>query len=462
MLSFRSLAPLAALFAAMLAAPAVGVAQSAVATRTLDNGMRVFVKTDRRAPVVVNMVWYTVGSIDEMNGVTGIAHVLEHMMFKGTRDVPGGEFSKRIAAAGGRENAFTSNDYTGYFQSLHKSQLPLAIRLEADRMANLVLSGEEFEKEIKVVMEERRWRTEDRPRAVVYERLMATMLQAHPYRNPVVGWMNDLENMTVDDVKAFYERWYAPNNATLVVVGDVSPDEVFKLAQQHFGPIPRRALPQRKPQDEPPQFGLKRLTVKVPAEQPYVLMAYRVPVLRDIDKDWEPYALEVLANVLDGHDAARLNRRLVREERIAVSADASYDSTARGPGAFFLSGVPVEGRSAQDIEAALKREVARIVDEGVTEQELDRVKAQAVAAQVYARDSMMFQARQIGSLEAIGLPHRLVDLYVDKLRAVTPAQVQAVAKQYLIDDALTIAHLDPQPLDRTRPARPPAGLRHAQ
>ena len=451
-----------ALLLGMLSAAGTGFAQTGVAQRTLDNGLRVFVKTDRRAPVVVSMVWYTVGSLDETNGVTGVAHVLEHMMFKGTKNVPGGELSKRIAAARGRENAFTSNDYTGYFQTLHKSQLPLAIRLEADRMANLDLSADEFAKEIKVVMEERRWRTDDRPRSVVYERLRATMFQAHPYRNPVVGWMNDLENMTVADAQAFYDRWYAPNNANLVVVGDVSPDEVFALAQEHFGPIPRKALPIRKPQDEPPQIGVKRLTVKVPAEQAYVLMAYRAPALRDPDKDWEPYALDVLATVLDGHDAARLGRRLVREQRIATTADASYDGTARGPGVFYLAGVPTQGRTVQELEDALKREVRRIVDEGVTEQELTRVKAQAIASQVYQRDSMMFQARQIGSLETIGLPHRLIDLYVDKVRAVTPEQIREVARKYLVDDALTVAHLDPQPLDARAPARPPAGLRHAQ
>jgi zinc protease len=445
----------------LAAAGAAAAAPAPAVEHTLGNGMRVIVKPDRRAPVVVSMVWYRVGSIDETNGVTGVAHVLEHMMFKGTRRVPAGEFSRRIAAAGGRDNAFTGRDYTAYFQTLHKSQLPLAVRLEADRMTNLVLSAEEFAKEIKVVMEERRWRTDDRPRAVLFERLMAAALSAHPYRNPIIGWMNDLENMRVEDTRAFYERWYAPNNAVLVVVGDVSPQQVFDLAERHFGPIRARTLPERKPQQEPPQLGIKRLTVKAPAEQAYLVMAYHAPALRDPEADFEPYALEMLANVLDGNDAARLNRVLVREERVASAIDASYDGVARGPGMFYLSGVPAEGRTVHDLEQALRREIARIASDGVAEDELRRVKAQAIAAQVYQRDSMFFQARQIGAMESVGLSHRALDLFIERLKAVTAEQVQAVARKYFVDDSLTVATLDPQPLASRRPAAPPAGLRHA-
>jgi len=433
----------------------------AVAEHELANGMRIIVKPDRRAPVAVTMVWYRIGSIDEQNGTTGVAHVLEHMMFKGTRTVPPGEFSKLIAAAGGRDNAFTSRDYTGYFQTMHKSELPLSFRLEADRMANLVLSPEEFAKEIKVVMEERRWRTDDRPGAVLYERLMATALTAHPYRNPVIGWMSDLENLTVGDTRAFYEQWYAPNNAIVVVVGDVVPAEVFALADRHFGGIARKTLPPRKPQDEPPQLGIKRLTVKVPAELPQVLMAYRVPRLRDPEADWEAYALNMLQSILSGNDAARLPQTLVKTGRLAVSAGASYDGVGRGPGFFYLSGTPVGGRSVEEMERGLRREIRRIVEEGVTAEELERVKAQAIASQVYQRDSMFFQARMIGWLETVGLPHRALDLFVEKLQQVTSEQVQAVARKYLVDDQLTVAYLDPQPLEGgARKPVPPAGARH--
>ncbi|HYC48850.1 MAG TPA: pitrilysin family protein, partial [Burkholderiales bacterium] len=353
-------------------------------------------------------------------------------------------------------------DYTGYFQTLHRSQLELAIKLEADRMVNALIAPEEFEKEIRVVMEERRWRTEDRPRALVYERLSATAFKAHPYRNPVIGWMGDLESMQAQDARAFYERWYAPNNATLVVVGDVKPEEVHALARRYFGPLAKKPLPQRRITEEPRQLGPQDITVRAPAELPYVLMAYKVPVLRDPEKDWEPYALEMLANILDGHEAARLNRTLVRSERIASSAGASYEGVARGPGTFYLSGTPSQGKSAHELEQALKREIAKLVAEGVTEEELQRVKAQAVASHVYERDSMMFQARQIGALDMVGLSPRVIDLFVEKLKQVTADQVVAVAKKYFVDDTLTVAYLDPQPMSAKRPAAPPPGARHAQ
>jgi zinc protease len=428
----------------------------------LANGMRILVQTDRRAPVVVSMVWYRAGGVDEHNGVTGVAHVLEHMMFKGTQQVPAGQFSRMISAAGGRENAFTSRDYTAYFQTIDKRRLDLAIRLEADRMTNLVLSPEEFSKEIRVVMEERRWRTDDRPHAILFEQLNAVAYKAHPYRNPTVGWMNDLENMKVEDARAFYEQWYAPNNAILVIVGDVDAGEVFALSEKHFGPLKARNLPERKPQEEPAQRGMQRIVVKAPAEQPFVLMAYKAPMLRHPETEWEPYALEMLASVLDGSEAARLNRALVRGERIVSSADASYDAIARGPGMFYLSATPSPGVSTENVEQALRREVAKIVSDGVSPDELKRVKAQAIAGQVYQRDSMFGQARQIGALETTGFSYRLIDRFLEKLQAVTPEQVQAVAKKYLVDDTLTIAYLDPQPLDGKRPAAPPPGVRHGE
>src|SRR5689334_1659032 len=274
------------------------LAHGKVDERVLSNGMKVLVKQDRRAPVVVSMVWYRAGSMDEENGTTGVAHVLEHMMFKGTSELKPGEFSRLIARAGGRDNAFTNKDATVYHQQLHKSQLSLALRLEADRMANLVLSEEAFSREIRVVMEERRLRTDDQPKALVWETFSAATYEAQPYRWPVVGWMNDLENMRVDDARDWYNRWYTPNNATLVVVGDVLPEQVFAEAEKYFGSIASRLLPTRKPQLEPPQRGIRRVTVKAPAELPYILMGWHAPALRDVDKDWMPYALEMLAAVL--------------------------------------------------------------------------------------------------------------------------------------------------------------------
>ncbi|BBP02881.1 zinc protease [Sulfuriferula plumbiphila] len=432
-----------------LATPAL----AAVQEFHLANGLRVLVKEDHRAPIVVSQVWYRAGSLDEFNGTTGVAHVLEHMMFKGTRDVPDGQFSRLIAAAGGRENAFTSRDHTAYFEQLQKDRLGLALKLEADRMHNLILSDADFAKEIQVVMEERRMRTDDKPQALVYEQLMATAFQESPYRRPVIGWMNDLQHMTVNDARDWYQRWYAPNNATLVVVGDVQADAVKQLAERYFGPIPARLLAPRKPQPEPAQTGIKRVTVKAPAKLPYLIMAYHAPVLRDVDKDWEPYALQVLAAVLDGGDAARLTRNLVRAQRVASAAGADYDAVARGPGLFLLDGTPSEGKTAADLEAALRAQIELIKRDGVSADELKRVKAQVIASDVYQRDSTFYQAMQLGEYATAGLPVSEIEARVKKLQAVTPEQVRDVARKYLVDDELTVATLDPQPFDN-KPPRP--------
>ncbi|MBL8382035.1 MAG: insulinase family protein [Burkholderiales bacterium] len=425
----------------------------------LPNGLKIIVKEDRRAPTVAHMVWYRAGSIDEVNGTTGVAHVLEHMMFKGTRRLGPGEFSRRVAAAGGRENAFTSRDYTAYFQQVHKSRLELVMQLEADRMANLRFSDAEFAKEIKVVMEERRLRTDDQPRALLHETLMAAAYKASPYRTPVIGWMRDLETMTAADARAWYGAWYAPNNAVLIVTGDASPETVVRLARKHYGPVRARPLPARKAQDEPPQAGIRRVEVKAPAELPHVSLAWRAPRLVDVEKDADVHALEVLAGVLDGHDGARLTRSLVRGSRVASHAGAGYDSTARGPVLFVLEGTPAAGRSAAEVEEALRAEVRRIAADGVSEAELRRVKAQVVAAQVFKRDSIFGQAMEIAQFEMSGLSHRQIDRALDKIRAVTAEEVKAVAARYFGDDTLTVATLRPLPLtDRPPPA--PRGFRH--
>lgn len=422
------------------------ITQAEVYEKTLSNGLKVIVKEDHRAPVLVQQIWYRVGSMDEITGTTGIAHVLEHMMFKGTKSVPPGEFSKRIAAAGGRENAFTNYDYTAYFQQLHKDKLELAMKLESDRMHNLVLSDAEFSKEIQVVMEERRMRTDDEPHALMFENLMAMSFQEHPYRHPIIGWMSDLKTLTAGDARFWYKRWYTPNNAVLVVAGDVKASEVFALAQRYYGNIPSRALPKRKNFSEPAQLGIKRLAVKAPAELPLVVMAYHAPTLRDPKNDTVPYALEVLAGVLDGNQSARLNKTLVREKQIASSAGAGYDSTARGPSLFTLEGTPSAGVTVAELEAALREQLALLVRDGISDQELGRVKAQVTAREVYKRDSVFYQAMQIGQMESIGLSYRDIPVMLSKIQAVTAQQVQEAARDILKDDNLTVAVLDPQPL----------------
>ena len=449
---FRCLFALCAVFAAAAAG-----AQSGTHEYTLANGLRVIVKEDHRAPTAVHMVWYRAGSMDEVSGTSGVAHVLEHMMFKGTKNVKSGEFSRRIAAAGGRENAFTNRDYTAYFQQVPKAALPLMLRLEADRMSNLLVTAPEFAQEIKVVMEERRLRTEDQPHALVSEALNAEAYFAHPYRRPVIGWMSDLENMSYRDARDWYARWYVPNNAFVVVVGDVKADEVFALAKKYYGRIKPRPLPERKPQLDPQQRGVRRLVVKAPAELPYLLMGWKCPVLRDVDKDWQPFALEVLTGVLDGNESARLNQALVRDSRLASEVGAGYDTTARGPGMCFIEGTPSQGRSVAELEAGLRAELVRLVQDGVSEDELARVKAQVLASQVFKRDSIFGQAMEIGQYESAGLSYRDIDRALERVKAVSAEQVRAVARQYFVDDQLTVVVLEPQALKQPLPAPPVAG-----
>jgi zinc protease len=430
-----------------LSAPLVALANPF--EHQLANGLRVIVKEDRRAPTAAHMVWYRAGSVDETNGTTGVAHLLEHMMFKGTPSAGPGEFNRRVAAAGGRDNAFTSRDYTAYFQQIPKQKLEEMMQLEADRMRHLTLDAKEFAQEIKVVMEERRLRTDDQPQAMLFEQMSGVAFQSHPYRVPIIGWMNDLENMSVQDARDWYERWYVPNNAYVVIVGDVDHAQVFKLAEKYYGELKSRALPLRKPQDEPVQAGIRRLTVKAPAELPVVLMSYKVPVIRDVEKDIEPYALEMLSAILDGHEAARFSKHLIREQRLAVAAGVGYDTTSRGPGMFYLQGSPSEGKTRAELEAGFRAELASIQQDGVADDELARAKAQLVASQIYKLDSMFAQAMEIGQMESVGISHKLNRRMIEKLQAVSAEQVQAVARKYFGDDQLTVAELDPQPLPQT-------------
>lgn len=303
-------------------------------------------------------------------------------------------------------------------------------------------------------------RTEDSPEALVQEALNATAFEASPYRRPVIGWMDDLQHMNWEDVRRWYRQWYAPNNAYVLVVGDVDHDKVFYQVEKAFGGISAHPLPERKPQNEPPQRGIKRIVVKAPADLPFIEMMWKVPKLRDVDNDREPYALEVLANVLDGNEAARLSKDLIRAQKVAQSAGAGYDGTVRGEASFILEGQPAQGKTVADLEAALRGEIKRIQDEGVTAEELARIKTQIVAGQIYKRDSMMAQAMEIGAFEAAGFNWRDYDKLLEKLRSVTAEEVQAVAKKYFSDDSLTVAVLDPQPIDKPMTHRPAAtGLR---
>ncbi len=439
-----------------------GTPAPAVRQYTLRNGMQLFVQPDRRAPTAVHMVWVRVGAMDEVDGTSGVAHALEHMMFKGTKTVPPGQFSRRVAALGGQENAFTSRDYTGYYQQIPAARLAEVMRLESDRFAHNAWPDAEFTKEIEVIKEERRMRTDDQPRAALMEQLNAAVFTASPYRRPIVGWMSDLDSMTPEDVRAFHRQWYVPANAAVVVAGDVDPEAVRKLAEATYGRIPARAVPARKPRTEPAQRGLRRIDFKAPAEQSYVALAFRAPGLQRLenlaDTDRDALALMVLSGVLSGYDGARLERALSQgADRVADGADSGASVMGRGPSLFLLTGVPAAGKTAQQVEAALRAEVARVAREGVGEAELARVKTQWASSTIYARDSLQAQASDLGSNWVQGLPPDADARLLALLRGVTPAEVQSVAARYFGDDQLTVATLLPQPVSPgTRRSAAPA------
>ena len=410
-----------------------------------NNGLKLIVREDHRAPTVAHMVWYRAGSMDETNGRTGVAHVLEHMMFKGTHQVKAGEFSRLVAAVGGRENAFTSRDYTAYFQQVEKSKLEDVIKLEADRMSNLNFDDAEFAKEIQVIMEERRLRTEDNPSSLLNESLMATAFMSSPYRHPVIGWMNDLVNMKAADARDWYRSWYAPNNATVVISGDVDPQQIYKMVQKYYGSAIAHELPVRKPQVEPPQKGIKQVLVKAAADNAQLAMAWKVPRLEPgkLD-DPEPYALELLTAVLDGYDNARLNRVLVKQEKVVNDVGVSYDMVSRGPELFLIGATLAKGKTVDQAQASIRKALDDLKQKGILESELKRIQVRILSEQIYKRDSIFGQAMEIGSNEMAGFSWKDIDVMLEKMQTITPAQVQAVAKKYLVDEGLTIAVLDPQ------------------
>ena len=438
----------------------IQASQSDVHQYQLDNGMKIFVKPDRRAPIAVSQVWYKVGSSYEHNGITGVSHVLEHMMFKGTHKLGPNEFSEIIAANGGRENAFTGRDYTAYFQTLSADRLEISFELEADRMHNLALAEEEFKKEVEVVKEERRLRTEDKPTSLTFERFKAAAFASSPYRSPVIGWMSDLNTMKLEDLSNWYQKWYAPGNATLVVVGDVEPDEVYQLAKKHFGKVPARSFDQPKAIDEAQVNNTLRLKVRLPAKQPYLIMGYKTPAISTAEESWEPYALEVLAAILDGGDSARFSKELIRGDEIAVVADASYGAYSRLPDMLLLDGTPADKYSIDDLENAFLKQIERIKNQPVSEKELERIVTQVVASKVYELDSVFYQAMQIGMLETMGLDWRLLDKHVENIKAVTPDMIQQVAKKYLTEDNLYVAELEPLPIDNSTASVATSGGRH--
>ena len=413
----------------------------------LPNGLKVILLENHKAPLVTFQVWYRVGSRNEAWGKTGLSHMLEHMMFKGTEKIDPEQFSRIIQENGGDDNAFTSHDYTAYFENLSADRVQVAIDMEADRMQNLILREEDFRTERMVVMEERRLRTEDNPQSVLIEQILATAFQIHPYRWPIIGWMEDIARFTLEDLKVYYRTYYNPANAFLVVVGDFKKEELLSKIEKALGSYSKGVAPIQDRDKDPPQIGERRIFVKKEAQLPFLVMGYHVPNLREPDS----YVLEVIATLLSGGKSSRLYQGLVREKRLVLSADAGHDLLSRDPSLFTLSADLLPGKEISQVEKAFDQEIEQLQKELVGGQELEKVKNQIEASFIFGQDSIFGQARLLAHHE-IALNWKAIDDYLPSIQKVTPEDIQRVAKKYLVQDNRTVGILIPLPPKEGKPA----------
>lgn len=422
--------------------------KSEITNVTLDNGLQVVVIPDRRAPVVTHMIWYRVGSADEEPGKTGIAHFLEHLMFKGTTTYPGTEFSQRIAEVGGQENAFTSYDYTAYFQRVPPDALETMMTFEADRMRNLILSDEVVAPERDVVLEERRSRIENDPGSLLREEAWATLFQNHPYRNPVIGWKHEIEKLNRKDAIDFYQRFYAPNNAILVVAGDVDADEIHALAMKTYGKIP--AVPDFPPRVRPaePFQNTKRVVELTDprVSRPSFQKRWIVPSYRTAG-ELEAESVDLLAEILGGSVRSRLYKQVVVEQGLASQAGAYYQGTAFDATTFTIWGAPRGSATLEAVEAAITEEINRISSDGINDKELEKAKNRLIKRMIFARDDQASMARIYGASLASGETIEQIESWQDNVREVTADRVREVAKKFLQDSRSVTSYLLP-PADR--------------
>ncbi len=414
-------------------------------TFTLDNGLQVVVVTNRRAPIVTHMVWYKVGAADESPGESGNAHFLEHLLFKGTKTLGPGEFSEIIAHNGGRENAFTSQDFTAYYQTVARDRLDIVMRHEADRMVNLVLTDDVVLPERDVILEERRSRVDNSPGAQLREMMNAALYLNHPYRLPVIGWEHEIRQLNTETALAFYRRWYAPNNAILIVAGDVTGAEVRALAEKHYGPIPARPVPERRRVEEPPQHAARLVTLEsAQVRQPSLTITYLTPG-RGIGNRAESYPLEVLEEIMGGGATSRLYRALVVEQGLATSAGAGYGSSSLDSGSFSFYVSPRPGIEIEQVEAALRAEIARLLEHGVSDEEVALARQRLRASAIYARDSLNTAPNVFGRALTTGQSVEDVEAWPERIEAVTEAQVEAAARAALRDVQSVTGVLLPKP-----------------
>lgn len=409
-----------------------------------DNGLELIVREDHRAPVVTVMVWYRVGSIDEPAGMTGISHMLEHMLFKHTKHLTPGDYSELVARYGGRTNAFTSYEYTGYYQEYEASRLPLALELEAERMANLVIHDNEFYRETKVVHEERRQRTDDNPNALAWEKFAAILRPGTGYAHPVIGWQRDIEAYQPEQAQRWYEQWYAPNNAVIVVAGDVNAQDTQQLVEKYFGKLSAKSLPHRPKPQLAPAAGERRLNLQVEVQVPTLYMGWNVPSLATATNEEDFYALLMLAGVLDGGHSARIERNIVRDQRLAAGAGANYQGIAREDGLFTIRATANPNVSLDELEQKLLEEVKHLATATPSAAELERVRAQVLASKIYGLDSVFGQAMELGYYAMAGIHWQEAELFADKLASVTPEAVSQAAKHWLVPERLAIAHVLPK------------------
>ena len=424
---------------------AVDAAVFSPASFTLSNGLQVVVISNHRAPIAIQMVWYRVGAADEPAGKSGIAHFLEHLMFKGTKDVPPGEFSKIVASNGGQDNAFTSYDYTAYFQRVAKDKLELVMKLEADRMASLVLTDAEVLPERDVVLEERRSRTGNNPGAQLYEHSRAALYMNHPYRVPVIGWKSEIARLTTEDAIAFYRRHYAPNNAILIVAGDVTADEIRPLAEKYYGPIQRQVLEPRTRATEPEQLAARRVVLKSPrVRQPSWSRTYLAPSYTTATGT-EAYALQVLAEILGGNVTSRFYRSLVVEQAVAASASAWFSADGLDGGSFGVSGSPRPGTGIDAVEMAIEAQIQRVLREGISDNEVARAKRSLKAGAIYAQDSLRAGPNIFGRALTSGRTIEDVESWPERIGAVTATDINSAAKAVFSQNRSVTAVLLPEP-----------------
>lgn len=411
----------------------------------LANGMKVLLVESPKAPVVTVQIWYKVGSRNEVMGRAGLSHMLEHMMFKGTPKYPKGSFSRLIKKNGGNDNAFTSQDFTAYFENLAAGKVELALELEADRLRGLLLDDKEFQLEREVVKEERRLRSEDDPQSYLAEALFAQAFQMHPYHWPIIGWFPDLNAMTRADLKRHYDTYYVPNNATLIVVGDIKAAKLLPVIKRFFEAIPKRPLPPQQAVAEPEQKGERRIVVKRDAQLPSVMVGYRAPNFSSDDA----YALTLLESILSHGKSSRLYRSLVYEQKLALAVGAEYSLLQTDPELLYCFAMVAPGQTTEQVERALYAEIQKLQQEPPSDQELQRAKNQVEAAYIFGQDSNFRQAMLLGQAETTGAGWRQVEQFVKKLRDVKADDVKRVAQKYLIEDGRTVGILIPTPANQT-------------